>query len=224
MNTEQNLKTLTATEGQAEWLSALVDGEVRESEFDALFDASGAGADLHARWHCYQLMGDAMRQKEPSIALRSPQAFLDGVMAGLPQARPEASKLDSGATTLHVRAPAANDATLRWKALAGVASVAAVVALSWGALGGAPGVVPGQSNVGAQLASAETTQTSQMGAGVPVSLVAQPVVVNTEQGTLIRDARLEQLMAEHRQFGGASALQMPAGFLRNATFETAPQR
>jgi sigma-E factor negative regulatory protein RseA len=26
-------------------------------------------------------------------------------------------------------------------------------------------------------------------------------------------------MAAHRQFGGASALQMPAGFLRNATFE-----
>jgi sigma-E factor negative regulatory protein RseA len=26
-------------------------------------------------------------------------------------------------------------------------------------------------------------------------------------------------MAAHRQFGGTSALQMPTGFLRNATFE-----
>jgi sigma-E factor negative regulatory protein RseA len=48
---------------------------------------------------------------------------------------------------------------------------------------------------------------------------AEPVVVNTSQGVLIRDAQLEALMAEHRQFGGVSALQMPAGFLRNATHD-----
>ena len=29
----------------------------------------------------------------------------------------------------------------------------------------------------------------------------------------------EGLLAAHKQFGGTSALQMPAGFLRNATFE-----
>jgi len=50
------------------------------------------------------------------------------------------------------------------------------------------------------------------------------VAVSTGQGILIRDARLEQMLAEHRQYGGMSALQMPAGFLRNATYDTAPQR
>jgi sigma-E factor negative regulatory protein RseA len=30
---------------------------------------------------------------------------------------------------------------------------------------------------------------------------------------------LDQLLAAHQQFGGTSALQMPAGFVRNATFE-----
>jgi sigma-E factor negative regulatory protein RseA len=46
------------------------------------------------------------------------------------------------------------------------------------------------------------------------------LAVNTNQGVLIRDAELEALMAEHRQHGGVSVLQMPAGFLRNATYDT----
>ena len=47
------------------------------------------------------------------------------------------------------------------------------------------------------------------------------VVVNTGQGPLIRDARLEELLAEHRQNGSMSALQMPTGFIRNATYDAA---
>jgi sigma-E factor negative regulatory protein RseA len=39
---------------------------------------------------------------------------------------------------------------------------------------------------------------------------------------MVRDARLEELLAAHRQLGSNSALQLPSGFLRNATFE-APQ-
>ena len=36
---------------------------------------------------------------------------------------------------------------------------------------------------------------------------------------MIRDPRLDELLAAHRQLGNnTSALQMPAGFLRNATF------
>lgn len=219
MKAEKNSDPVAQPGDQAEWLSALVDGEAKESEFDALFDAAGAGADLHARWHCYQLMGDAMRQAEPPMGLREPHVFLSAVMTGLPSVRPDASQLAAGASTVHVRAPAANDAVMRWKVVASVASVAAVVAVSWSAMSGAPGANgPVQSLGGAQLVQAVPQ------APVPLAVVSQPVVVNTEQGTLIRDERLEKLMAEHRQFGGASALQMPAGFLRNATYETAPQR
>ena len=36
---------------------------------------------------------------------------------------------------------------------------------------------------------------------------------------MIRDPHLDELLAAHRQFGGTSALQAPAGFLRNAAFE-----
>lgn len=218
MNAEQKMGA-TKSEGEtAEWLSALVDGEVRESEFDALFDAGGAGADLHARWHCYQLLGDALRQAEPPVGLREPQSFLAGVMAGLPEAQASRLQLASIETSLHVRASAANDAVMRWKMVAGFASVAAVVAVSWSVLSGASGLSGNGVAGGAQLA--QRAAESQ----APLALTVQPLAVQTEQGTLIRDARLEQLMAEHRQYGGASALQMPAGFLRNATYEAAPQR
>jgi sigma-E factor negative regulatory protein RseA len=36
---------------------------------------------------------------------------------------------------------------------------------------------------------------------------------------MIRDPQLDEFMAAHRQLGGASMLQMPAGLVRNATFE-----
>ena len=48
----------------------------------------------------------------------------------------------------------------------------------------------------------------------------QQVLVMSDQGPMVRDARMMELLAEHKQFGGTSALQMPSGFLRNATFET----
>jgi sigma-E factor negative regulatory protein RseA len=47
------------------------------------------------------------------------------------------------------------------------------------------------------------------------------VLVEAEQDgqVMLRDPRLDQLLAAHRQSGGASALQVPSGFLRSATFE-----
>jgi sigma-E factor negative regulatory protein RseA len=36
---------------------------------------------------------------------------------------------------------------------------------------------------------------------------------------MIRDPQLDRLLAAHRQFGGATALQTSSGFLRSATFE-----
>jgi sigma-E factor negative regulatory protein RseA len=36
---------------------------------------------------------------------------------------------------------------------------------------------------------------------------------------MIRDQQLDALLAAHRNFAGASALQMAPGFVRNANFE-----
>jgi sigma-E factor negative regulatory protein RseA len=97
----------------------------------------------------------------------------------------------------------ANDAVLRWKWLAAAASLMAVTVLGWHV--GSVGI-----DTSARLASAPST-------GVPATVGA--AVPGTEPSVMLRDPRLDELLAAHRQFGGASALQMPAGFLRNATFE-----
>jgi sigma-E factor negative regulatory protein RseA len=57
-------------------------------------------------------------------------------------------------------------------------------------------------------------------AQVPVSTEVS-MVAGAEAAIMIRDPQLDALLVAHRQFGGTSALQMPAGFLRNATFEGA---
>jgi len=198
--------------------SALVDGEIEAAELNALLLAFDEQADACSSWHCYQLIGEALRGATPLVCAVSPQAFLAGIQTRLraeplAQARPEI-----GASVAHVRAPAANDAVFRWKWVAGVASLAAVMAVSWSVLRGAPSGHSGTA-VGPQLALTQP-------AAAPVALAAAPtaVLVHTAQGLVIRDARLEELLLAHRQHGGMSALQMPAGFLRDATFDAAPQR
>jgi sigma-E factor negative regulatory protein RseA len=99
---------------------------------------------------------------------------------------------------------AANDSIFRWKMVAGVASMAAVAVMIWTVS------VP-MSSTGAQLA-----QLAQSPAPTGSLLVDSP------QGVIVRDAHLDELLAAHKQVGGSSALQMPSGFLRNATFETSP--
>lgn len=217
MNAAQLNKQVDPESGDAAWLSALADGEATMAELDEFLGLGQDAVDLHSRWHRYQVTSEVLRGSLPHLASRSPKAFLAGVMAGLPEANGAPLKLETVSAFAHVRAAAANDAVMRWKWLAGAASVAAVMAVSWGVLRTAPGAVDGGSAGRAQLAIA--VQDSPR----PVAL-SEPVEVKTAQGTLIRDARLEQLLAEHRQYGGASALQMPAGFLRNATYEAAPQR
>lgn len=88
---------------------------------------------------------------------------------------------------------------MRWKLVAGLASLATVMVVGWH-LTSNDGTADGASQL-AQVA-------------VPV----QPAAAGATPA-MIRDPRLDQLLAAHQQFGGTSALQMPAGFVRNATFE-----
>jgi sigma-E factor negative regulatory protein RseA len=58
---------------------------------------------------------------------------------------------------------------------------------------------------------------------VAATTPAATVVTNSDNSVMLRDPQLDELLAAHRQLGGGSALQTPAGFLRNATFD-APRR
>ncbi len=207
-------------------LSALLDGELAEAELGAWLSTGpeiGAAAD---RCQTYQFIGESLRGQMYGVTDRSASVFLAGVQTRLRSETPvrapvAAPDLDRrAAEVVHVRAPAANDAVFRWKLVAGLASLTAVMAVSWTVLGSVAGT-PGQASAGPQLALSQPAQTvtvptQTVAAAEPV---AARVVVNTPQGVLIRDPELEALMAEHRQHGGVSALQMPAGFLRSATYD-----
>jgi sigma-E factor negative regulatory protein RseA len=200
-------------------LSALVDSEIDGALLDELLRTDQAGPEVLASWHAYHVIGDVLRGTGGDICAGSPGDFLAGVRQRLqseptPVARP---MLDERLRIL--RPQAANDAVFRWKLLAGVASLAAVMAVSWTVLSGLP--TGADRGAGPQLAVAPVPAepTAHVASGATVT--SNPVVVNTGQGPLIRDARLEELLAEHRQNGGMSALQMPTGFIRNATYDAA---
>lgn len=188
-----------------EMMSALADGQLRGEAFARGVEAAAADPAARAAWHDYHLIGDVLRSAE--LAAAPSAAFMARLSARLAE-EPAPAIQSIAATPQPIGATAgfgteneaANDGSFRWKMVAGFASMAAVAAIGWGVVaGGVGGLSSGQP----QLASAP----------------AGTVLAGSQQGVMIRDARLDELLAAHRQFGGAAAVQMPAGFVRNATFE-----
>jgi sigma-E factor negative regulatory protein RseA len=189
-----------------EMMSALADGQLQGVAFARALEAARGGEALE-NWHAYHLIGDVLRSGELAGGTPGPQ-FLARLSARLAQEgapRPHAGMLPPLAVR-PVGEPAANDGAFRWKMVAGVASVAAFAAVGWSVLSSGVAPLPAQP----QLAIAP----QQPAASAPGTVLAR-----TEPGIMIRDPKLDEMLAAHRQFGGASALQMPAGFLRSATFE-----
>lgn len=198
-----------------EWISALADGQLRGRDAEAAVEAACSDRSALATWQAYHLIGDVLRS--PDLAAGTPApAFLDKLSARLAQERPAVvtGAVSGAVPPERVAAPAANDPSFRWKLVAGFASVAAVAAVGWSVLGTA--VVPTASP---QLAAVPATVVP-VAASAASGTAPQATVLTsaTPSGVMIRDAKLDEFLAAHRQHGGASALQMPA-FLRNATFE-----
>jgi sigma-E factor negative regulatory protein RseA len=186
-----------------EQISALADGQLRGDAFAQAVQRVIVEPAAREAWATYHLIGDVLRSGD--LAAGTPQAAflgrfqarLDAEAAGRPVLAAAPVRPVPGFD--HER-PAANEGNWRWKLVAGFASVTAVAAIGWNLVGaGGPSAQP-------QLAAAPPATANQVLAG-------------TERGTMIRDARLDQLLAAHRQFGSATALQTSGGFLRNATFE-----
>lgn len=199
------MKTTLSNSVAADSMSALADGELRGEAFAQALAACERDPALLARWDDYHLIGDVMRSPD-LLATRTLSPFFTRLQSRLaqetiqPVAQTDALPPPS-TSLLAVTQVAANDSVFRWKMLAGVASMAAIAVMIWTV------AVPTPST-GSQLALNP--------ASTDALLVASP------QGVIVRDARLDELLAAHKQVGGSSALQMPSGFLRNATFETSP--
>lgn len=204
--------TMTNDVNNRERLSALVDGQLEGDELDAALAFASDEGEGHATWQLYHLVGDVLRSSD--LARPSNPAFMSRIRDQIAQepiyAPPNRPKVPVDiAMVAPVLQDAANASVFRWKMVAGFASLAAVAAIGWTSLASLQGV----GSSGPQLAMAPAPSSSQ---GSPTV-----AVVDAEgQQVMIRDPRLDELLAAHKQFGSTSALQMPAGFLRNATFET----
>lgn len=194
-----------------ERLSALADGQLQGAELAAAMAFAAEDEDGGKTWALYHLVGDVLRS--PDLAQPVNPAFLSRLREQLAQESPsERPRIPVAMEVVTAPLPqAANASVFRWKMVAGFASMAAVAAIGWASLSSLLGAGP--SAVGAQLAAAPERASAQ-GASV--------IAVADAEGSqvMLRDPRLDELLAAHKQFGSTSALQMPAGFLRNATFET----
>lgn len=204
MNNEQEHQTLQT-------VSDLMDGRLRGEAFASAVEWTAADSAARAAWRSYHLVGEVLRSGT-SAARVNDSAFAGKLAARLAgeqiaiknvasdgyveRAEGQIAGLKSGGQG------SANAPSFRWKLVAGLASVAAVAAVSWNLS------APLRGSDGAQLAVAPAAPAQAVAKAEPV-----------EPQVMIRDPHLDALMAAHKQFGGTSALQMPAGFLRNATFE-----
>ena len=196
-----------------ELLSALVDGELHGEELEQAL-ACAESDEGFASWELYHLVGDVLRS--PDLAHHNQHDLLSGLRvqlaseplpgqvsaaqlqpSQLQQVAPAMEQTHAAVVALHD--PAANSAVFRWKVAASFATVAAVAALGWNLMGTPLG------NQGMQLAEAGRHPQAQ-------------VLVATEQGEVLRDPRLDELLASHQQYASRAALQAPADFLRNASF------
>jgi sigma-E factor negative regulatory protein RseA len=187
-----------------ELISALADGELQGAELTQALLTLGASAEARAEWHAYHLVGDVLRLGSRAAIGAHDDAFVERVSQRLQQDKPSPPNAGRGGkASVPV---SANDSVWRWKLVAGLSSLAVVAGLGW--------QVAAHRAEDAGLVRLATTAATPGGAQ-PNSSQA----VAQETPIMIRDPFLDQLIAAHQQLGGASALQMPAGFLRNATFQ-----
>ncbi|NDP37387.1 MAG: sigma-E factor negative regulatory protein [Rhodoferax sp.] len=201
-----------------ELVSALADGQLRGEEFAHTVEWINQTEEARLTWHTYHLVGDVLRASEPVVSARDAD-FLRGLKLRLQQ---ESAPLrDVKATVLvadeqystgvgrqnDAKYSSANDSRFGWKMLAGFASLSTLAVIGWqmASGGGALSAAPRLAQVPVQATQPEAGS-AQGGTGV-------------DRQRMIRDPQLDALLAAHKQFGGTSALQGPAGFLRNATFE-----
>lgn len=183
-----------------EALSALMDGELHGLGQQSAMHYVLSERSALTTWHAYHVAGDVLRSEELANAAQDLHFWvkLEAQLAQEP--RPSLAALPPTAE-VPLRNPSARSANspFFWRAAAGAACSVLVAVLGvsmWSSFTNTP-------------ASVTLVQ----------SEAPAPVVIAIDSDGMIRDPRLDQLLNAHQQLGGHSALQMPSGFLRNATYE-----
>lgn len=200
---------------QAEWVSALMDGALQDAEFVRAIDHLEASVSAREAWDTYHLVGDALRSGQLASPAHDAQ-FVARLRTKLaldtPRFDAESQNKLALVAVQSKSKQAANEGL--WRRVVGLASFAFVGVLIWQAQGW---ISAERSPAGGAVLVQLPTQ----------RLVAEPLapvtVAEDETPVMLRDPQLDALLAAHRQHGGVTALQAPAGFLRNATFSEANQ-
>jgi sigma-E factor negative regulatory protein RseA len=200
MRTQSNLPL---SDSQKACISDLADGQLRGDAFAdalALLETSSAA---RAAWYGLHMAGDVLRGEAIAKPMNTAKemAFLDTFKANLAKEPALVAMAQPSFSAPFALAPVANDSFFNWKWVGGLSAAAAVVAFSWNLV--------------------STTATSPSGSGAQLAQSvnqAVPVATQTTAGVMLRNPQLDALIAAHNQVGGSSALQMPSGFLRSATF------
>jgi sigma-E factor negative regulatory protein RseA len=201
-----------------EVISALADGQLRGGEFVRAMNLLESSSEHRSTWHTFHVVGDVMRMGD-CRSIERDSAFLQRLKSTLAQdaiLSQTEPVVVAGVAVKRMKewaglVPAGNDAQFRWKAWGGVASVCAVSFVAWQMYAGSD-----DANRDAQVARLSAphqvfTQSSEMSG-------SRDTPASDAQAVMIRDPRLDALLAAHQQLGGASALQNPTGFVRSATF------
>ena len=194
------MQTLPQTdEALAELVSALADGQLQDPELTQALDWLGQSEQGRQQWQAYHVLGDVLRGGR-ALAPRAEDAFLQRLR----------DQIQRESLPAH-RPAAANDRQFLWRMVAGLAGLVFVSVAAWQVRGWQE-----QFGAGPPLAQGVPAVPQGGPASAPFAAAQAP---GAEPPGMIRDAQLDALLAAHKQFGGASALQGPAGFLRSATFE-----
>ena len=205
-----------------EHVSALADGQLQGQEFSRAVEALCTQDELRERWQTWHLVGDVLREGR-HLPCTDTARFVATLSQRL-AAEPLPSRPAVAVTTVRPAgggAEAANAPVFRWKLIAGVASVVAAAAIGWNWIGMGGGLPKGAQLAQQQQPAAPGGASALLatsGTGTSTIVPTRVVIGNgAAPQVMLRDARLDQMLAAHQQAGGAS--QMPSGFLRNATFE-----
>jgi len=194
-------------------ISALVDNAVAGGRAHDTLSAVLHSDAAKATWHRYHLIGDILRS-DNLAPTTSELNFAERVMAALPAQPPVLVQPLLGEEIAAVQVSSerrsANGREFWLKALTGTLCLAVLGMLV---------IALPQANAPHTTAQ-RSVQPGAIVASVPATKApAVDVALEDERPIMTRDPELDALLSAHQQMGGHSALQAPAGFLRNATFE-----
>lgn len=190
--------------------SAVADGEASGPELQSALASWREGSSAETTWHAYHLIGDTLRSAE----LASPRQRDDRLLRAVRE------RLASEPVVIAPSAPSVPSAALasrrQWRLWSGSAAMAAGVGavgvMVW--LTQAPPAAdsiaaaraPGSSSLAAAPLPA-AARTVSLGGAASVGTAAAP-----SAGAMLRDARLDEYLAAHRQLGAGRPMGTPAGY------------